>query len=104
MVIAVLDVLLTLLLPLLLGAAITCTSPSGVLFTRPPEQGLLGRHRVDLVRVLPLLLPLVWQPVISTYLLVERLIGVLVIAAVGMGLGRIGRAAAQRLFRTRSGS
>ncbi|KFG71352.1 hypothetical protein [Streptomyces mutabilis] len=104
MVIAMLDVLLTLLLPLLLGAAITCTSPSGALFTRPPEQDLLGRRGVDPVRVLPLLLPLVWQPVVSTYLLVERLIEVLVIAAVGMGLGRIGRAAARRLFRARSGS
>ncbi|MET9779139.1 hypothetical protein ABZ023_33660 [Streptomyces sp. NPDC006367] len=104
MAIAVLDLLLTLLLPLLLGAAITCTSPSGALFTRPPEQGLLGWRRVDPVRVLPLLLPLVWQPVVSTYLLAERLIGVFVIAAVGMGLGRFGHAAAQRLFRTRSGS
>lgn len=104
MVIAVLDVLLTLLLPLLLGAAITCTHPSGAWFTRPEEQELLGRRRVDPVRVIPLLLPLMWQPVVSTYLLVERLIGVLVIAAVGMALGKIGRAASRRLFRARSGS
>ncbi|MFE7485792.1 hypothetical protein [Streptomyces sp. NPDC057552] len=104
MVIAVLDVLLTLLLPLLLGAAITGSRPSGSWFTRPPEHDLLGRRRVDPVRALPLLLPLLWQPAVSTYLLVERLIGVLVIAAVGMALGKIGRAASRRLFRAQSGS
>ncbi|MCX4826757.1 hypothetical protein OG883_44755 [Streptomyces sp. NBC_01142] len=104
MVIAVLDVLLTILLPLLMGAAITYTSPSGALLTRPPEQHLLGRGGLDPVRVLLLLLPVVWQPVVGTFLLVERLFAVFVIAAIGMGLGRIGRAVAGRLLHTRSGS
>ncbi|MFI1312468.1 hypothetical protein ACH4TS_20340 [Streptomyces albidoflavus] len=104
MVIAVLDVLLTLLLPLLLGAAITGSSPSGAWFTRRPAHDLLGRRRVDPVRAIPLLLPLLWQPVVSTYLLVERLIGVLVLAAAGMALGKIGRATSRRLFPPRSGS
>jgi hypothetical protein len=104
-VIAVLDVLLTILLPLLMGAAITCTNPSGALVTRPPEHPLLGqRGELDPVRVLFLLLPVVWQPVVGTYLLVERLFAVFVIAAVGMGLGRIGRAVAGRLRGARSGS
>jgi hypothetical protein len=103
-VIAVLDVLLTILLPLLMGAVITYTNPSGALFTRPPEQPLPARRELKPVRVLTLLLPVVWQPVVGTYLLVERLFAVLVIAAIGMGLGRIGRAVAGRLLRPRSGS
>ncbi|TLQ39421.1 hypothetical protein [Streptomyces marianii] len=104
MIVAMLDVLLTILLPLVMGAAITCTSPSGVLFTRPPEQPLVGRGRLAPMRVLLLLLPVVWQPLASRYLLAERLFGVFVIAVIGMGLGRVGRAVARRLPGTRSGS
>ncbi|MBZ3908555.1 MULTISPECIES: hypothetical protein [Streptomyces] len=104
MVIAVLDVLLTILLPLLMGVAITYTTPSGALFMHPAEQLLLGRSELNPVRVLPLLLPVVWQPVAGTYLLVERLFGVLVIGAIGMGLGRVGRALGGHLRRSRSGS
>ncbi|MFG2210977.1 hypothetical protein [Streptomyces sp. NPDC048638] len=104
MVIAVLDVLLTVLMPLVIGAAITYTNPSGALFLRPPEESPLGRRELNPVRVLPLLLPVVWQPVAGTYLLVERLFGVLVIGAIGMALGRIIRAVSARLLRTRSGS
>ncbi|MFE1476526.1 hypothetical protein ACFW6N_22090 [Streptomyces cyaneofuscatus] len=104
MVIAVLDVLLTILLPLLMGVAITYTTPSGALFMRPAEQLSLGRSELNPVRVLPLLLPVVWQPVAGTYLLVERLFGVLVIGAIGMCLGRVGRALGGHLRRSRSGS
>ncbi|MEW1760572.1 hypothetical protein AB0393_29170 [Streptomyces cyaneofuscatus] len=103
MVIAVLDVLLTILVPLVLGAAITCTRPSAALFMRPVEESPLGRRELQPVRVLPLLLPVVWQPVVGTYLLVERLFGVLVVAAIGMGLGLVLRALTARLLRTRSG-
>lgn len=103
MVIAVLDVLLTILAPLVMGAAITCTRPSAALFMRPVEEYPLGRRELNPVRVLPLLLPVVWQPVAGTYLLVERLFGVLVVTALGMGLGRIIRALSARLLRTRSG-
>ncbi|GGU40702.1 hypothetical protein [Streptomyces violascens] len=104
MVIAVLDVLLTILVPLVMGAAITYTNPSGALFLRPVEESPLGRSELNLVRVLPLLLPVVWQPIAGTYLLAERLFGVLVVGAVGMGLGRILRAISTRLLGARSGS
>ncbi|KOU43230.1 hypothetical protein [Streptomyces sp. WM6378] len=104
MVIAVLDVLLTILVPLVMGAAITYTSPSGALFLRPLEESPLGRRELNPVRVLPLLLPVVWQPIAGTYLLVERLFGVLVVGAIGMALGRIIRSVSARLLRPRSRS
>ncbi|WP_328973363.1 hypothetical protein [Streptomyces sp. NBC_00239] len=102
MVIAVLDVLLTVLLPLVMGAAITYTNPSGAVFLRASAESHLVRGELHPLRVLPLLLPVVWQPVAGTYLLVERLFGVFVVGVIGMALGRIIRAVFTRLLRSES--
>lgn len=102
------DVVVTLLIPFLVGAAITYPGRGGVIaFLRlPPPAGQLldapGTFRP--LRLIVLVLPLLWQVLMGTYLLAERLFGVLVIVGVGMLAGSMSRGVVRRIRAARSDS
>lgn len=101
-VVAVLDVVLTLFLPVLTGTYLAfAKSPAGLL-RRPPQDPSLDRGRISRLRVALVAAPLVWQPMVGTQLLVERLFGVVCVLGIGMLLGTLARFIAARRRRNRA--
>ncbi|WP_327359567.1 hypothetical protein [Streptomyces sp. NBC_01304] len=99
---ALFDVVVTILLPLLTGAVITYERSGGSLLRHPPEQPGLSPGAFRPVRALCLGLPLVWQAAVGTYLLVERVFGVLFILGIGMAFGMVVRAIVGKVQQHRS--
>ncbi|MCX4783909.1 MULTISPECIES: hypothetical protein [unclassified Streptomyces] len=98
---AVLDLFLTVLVPLLTGASITYETPKEGLIMRPATRLGAPRMRLRPVRVLMLGVPLVWQPLVGSQLLVERLFGVLVVLGIGMLIGVVVRTVADKVRQRR---
>ncbi|WP_432158589.1 hypothetical protein [Streptomyces sp. bgisy153] len=98
---AVLDLVLTIFLPLLTGACLTYAKSQAGLLRSPSDQPGLVQGRISPGRAALLAAPLVWQPLTGTQLLAERLFGVLCILGIGMMLGTLGRFIAARLRRDR---
>lgn len=100
-VVAGLDLVLTIFFPFLAGAYITYAKSEAGLLRRPQGRPGLGQRRISPVRAALLTLPLVWQPLVGTQLLAERLVGVFCVLGVGMLLGTLARFIASRLRRDR---
>lgn len=101
-VVATCDLVLTLFLPLLTGAYLTFAKSQAGLLRRPSDRPGFVQGRISRVRVALVAAPLVWQPMVGTQLLVERLFGVLCVLGIGMLLGTLARVIAARLRRDRS--
>jgi len=101
-VVATCDLLLTLFLPLLTGAYLTFAKSRAGLLRRSTEDPGLVQARMSRVRVALVAAPLVWQPLVGTQLLVERLFGVLCVLGIGMLLGTLARVIAARFKRDRA--
>ncbi|WP_329020783.1 hypothetical protein [Streptomyces sp. NBC_01601] len=98
-VVATFDVVLTLFLPLLTGGYLAFVkSPAGLLRHPSDDPGRV-RGSICRVRVALVAAPLVWQPMVGTQLLVERLFGVLCVLGIGMLLGTLTRFIVARLRR-----
>ena len=100
-VVAGLDLVLTIFLPLATGAYITYAKSEAGLLRRPSDHPGLGRGRISPVRAALLAVPLIWQPLVGTQLLAERLFGVVCVLGIGMLLGALARFIASRLGRDR---
>ncbi|MFF9786323.1 hypothetical protein [Streptomyces nigrescens] len=98
---AVLDLVFTIFLPLVMGASITYESSADGVLTRPSDLPGLVRGEFRPLRALLLLLPLVWQPVVGSQFLVERSFGVLSIIGIGMLFGMFVRLAVEKVRRIR---
>ncbi|MGW1291191.1 hypothetical protein ACWD4N_48655, partial [Streptomyces sp. NPDC002586] len=89
--IALLDIVITLLVPFLTGAAITFPGRGGIATFLKHAQSAerpLELHAppwsIRPLRLIVLLLPFLWQALMGTSLLAERLFGVMVVLGLGM--------------------
>ncbi|MDX3694740.1 hypothetical protein [Streptomyces europaeiscabiei] len=106
---ALLDVVVTLLVPFLTGLAITLPGRGGITAfataTQPLEQLQdlqATSRRLRPLRLTVLLLPFLWQVLVGTYLLAERLFGVLVVVGLGMLVGTCARGVVRRFQAART--
>jgi hypothetical protein len=106
---ALLDIVVTLLVPFLTGLAITFPGRGGITaFATVPHpveqlQGLQATSRpLRPLRLTVLLLPFLWQVLMGTSLLAERLFGVLVIVGLGMLVGVCARGVVRRFQAART--